>query len=349
MPSSPPLRVVTQGEYSNPYRDLLYTHLSEYGVRVCPYSRRLLVQDPPPSIWHIHWPTTNLRTPSPLQAIASSLRFLCALHLLRLRGTKTVWTVHNLRSHDADHPYLESILWALFVRSLDGIICMSPSVKQRALSQHPVLQNVPTAIIPHGHYREAYPNTASREEAREALALPSTAPIIAFVGRIRPYKNVPALIRAFRQLDDPEARLLIAGVPDPPALADELRTLAQSSDRIRLELKFIPDEDLQYYLKAADLVTLPYRRILNSGSALLGLSFDRPILVPHQGALPDLQQEIGEAWVHTYRNVLTPEVLRNALDWACHTPRPTRAPLDDFSWEKIARQTYDFYEHVMHS
>ena len=54
------------------------------------------------------------------------------------------------------------------------------------------------------------------------------------------------------------------------------------------------------YLPATDLVVLPYRDILNSGSAVLALSFDRPVLVPRRGSLGDLQNHVGRQWVRTY-------------------------------------------------
>jgi beta-1,4-mannosyltransferase len=43
-------------------------------------------------------------------------------------------------------------------------------------------------------------------------------------------------------------------------------------------------------MRAADLIALPYKEILNSGSAILALSFDRPILVPAAGALAELSE-----------------------------------------------------------
>ena len=95
---------------------------------------------------------------------------------------------------------------------------------------------------------------------------------------------------------------------------------------------------MQLFLNAADLLVFPYRDILNSGSALLGLSFDRPVLVPKLGAMGELQQAIGADWVRTYEGELNAAVLASALEWATTAARAT-APLAAFGWEAIARQT----------
>jgi glycosyltransferase involved in cell wall biosynthesis len=111
---------------------------------------------------------------------------------------------------------------------------------------------------------------------------------------------------------------------------------------VRLALEHVPDDDIQRYLRAADLVVLPFRDITNSGSALLALSFDRPVLVPALGAMGELQALAGADWVRTYDEDLTPDLLARALDWAVR--RPPGAPrLDALEWPEIARQTLSVY------
>src|SRR5207253_2551648 len=133
----------------------------------------------------------------------------------------------------------------------------------------------------------------------------------AFVGRIEPYKNALALVRAFRATEDPALRLVVAGAADESDAA-ELRAEAAGDSRIRLRLERVADSDLQTYLKAADLVVLPYRRIMHSGSALLALSFGRPVLVPDQGSLAELRAHVGAEWLRLYRGELTGATLREA-------------------------------------
>jgi beta-1,4-mannosyltransferase len=89
-------------------------------------------------------------------------------------------------------------------------------------------------------------------------------------------------------------------------------------------------------------VVLPFRDITNSCTALLALSFDRPVLVPALGAMAELQALVGDEWVRTYDDELTPDLLARALDWAVRRP-PGVPRLDALDWPEIARRTLSVY------
>jgi glycosyltransferase involved in cell wall biosynthesis len=140
----------------------------------------------------------------------------------------------------------------------------------------------------------------NREEARRALGLGPEEFVATFLGQIRPYKGVSQLIRCFNASGLTSSRLLIAGRPRNAALVQELRELAGSSSSIQLFLDFVDAADVQKFLGAADLVVLPYTNILNSGCAILALSFNRPVLLPALGAMADLREMVGSDWVRLY-------------------------------------------------
>ena len=100
-------------------------------------------------------------------------------------------------------------------------------------------------------------------------------------------------------------------------------------------------------LGAADLVAIPYDDIMHSGSALLALSFDRPVLVPEAGAMEELQEDVGPDWVYTYNGPLTASTLESTLQAAQSASRVARAPIDHRSWDPLARQTMALYERVL--
>src|SRR5439155_7733548 len=103
----------------------------------------------------------------------------------------------------------------------------------------------------------------------------------------------------------------------------DLRHEGQCDPRIRYHLDFVDADAAQVFFRAADLVVQPYREILNSGTALLALSFDRPVLVPRHGAGVDLATEFGLPWVTTYEGELDPDTLRRALAAASALPERT--------------------------
>jgi beta-1,4-mannosyltransferase len=139
---------------------------------------------------------------------------------------------------------------------------------------------------------------------------------------------------------------LIAGSPSTQALGVVVTDAAAGDARIRMDLRFLPADDLQLHLNAADLLVLPYREVLNSGSAILALSFNRPVLIPRQGALSDLTREIGDVWIRTYDGDLTPSVLAEAAEWG-RSPRQSEAPLESLDWDHLADLTRCAYERVL--
>ena len=100
------------------------------------------------------------------------------------------------------------------------------------------------------------------------------------LGQIRPYKGIDELITAFRGVPGAHLRLIVAGHPHNDAYAASLASLAGDDARIRLQLHYVPDEDIQYYLRAADFCVLPYRRGTTSGAAILCFSFGKPVIAP---------------------------------------------------------------------
>lgn len=332
-----------RNRHDNPYNALLYTRLTGLGVEVEDFSPRKLLFGRH-DVWHLHWPESVLNLPQTWLALPLVYTLVALLKFAKRRGTTIIWTVHNLRSHDRRYPRLESRLWRALVAHLDGYIALTEGGQAGALARFPSLRDRPGFIIPHGHYRAVYPDTVTRAEARARLGLPAEARVLGWLGQIRPYKNVAHLIATFRALPSPDTYLLIAGKPGSQELATEIRVAAQGDPRIRLALGFVPDDEVQVYLRAIDLVVLPYQEILNSGSAILALSFDRPVLVPDRGTMAELQRSVGAAWVRTYDGQLTPTMLRDALAWALATPRDLAALFRELSWEAIAGQTLTAYQ-----
>jgi glycosyltransferase involved in cell wall biosynthesis len=108
----------------------------------------------------------------------------------------------------------------------------------------------------------------------------------------------------------------------------------------------VPDSEIQVYLRAADLVVLPFSETLNSGSALLALSFDRPVLVPRQGALAELASEVGSEWVRTYNGPLTETLLASALEDARRRPQGRCDALARLDWGPLAKRTLEAFERM---
>ena len=66
---------------------------------------------------------------------------------------------------------------------------------------------------------------------------------------------------------------------------------AESEAKSRLG--FVPDDELQVYLRAADVVATPFLEILTSGSVLLAMSFERAVIAPRRGCVAETVGDDG--------------------------------------------------------
>ncbi len=299
-------------------------------------------------IVHLHWPEAALNRPRAFDALSTLAGLFAVLDVARSRGAHIVWTVHNLAAHEAAHPRLAGRFYGALWRRLDGFVALSAAARMAVVERFPAAEQVPYAVIPHGHYRPVLPPRPLRMAARQRLGLEDRLRVVLFAGTVRPYKNVDALVRAVRALPDPDLRLIVAGVPNEP-LPSQLRDLAAGDSRIRFDFRFVPAEDLAALYAAADLVALPFAEVLNSGSALMALSHDRPVLVPRLGSLIDLAERAGPHWVRPYEGDLDAALLAPALAWASGRPEGEVADLTPWDWAPIGAATAAFYQALLAS
>lgn len=328
----------------NPYNGLLYDSVRPLVDDVIEFRPRQVLRGPI-DIVHLHWPDLVVRGGSLLISAARAAAFLARLAECRLRGARILWTVHNIAPHDVHHARLEAGFWSVFPRLLDGLIFLSAASRGVALAAHPALAGIPYAVIPHGHYKPVIRTVPDRAAARGRLGLPPDRFAFLFFGLVREYKNVPLLIREFLAMERSDAYLVVAGGTGPRAeLRARIENLATGQDNIRLDLRFIPDDTLHDYLAACDCVVLPYKDILNSGSALLALSADRPVIAPAIGGLVDIGEQVGHQWLRGYSGEFEAGRLREAMEEPM--PAGVRPDLSSYEWDAIARQTVDFYRRV---
>ena len=286
------------GSGANPYQQELAQALKSHdvrvtlgvGVRQLPILGALKVHGGKPDVLHLHWTHGFVVASSTVMTILKAFRFLIELLIVKLRGIKIVWTVHNLLQHERQHPRLELFFNKILVRLYDQLIvhCSFAGDAVVQTYQLPDRFRAKINVVPHGHYINSYENNVTRSQARTILGLSGEAVIVLHFGQIRPYKGVFHLIDTFRKVKDLQARLLIAGRPANAAIETELVDLCHGDNRIQSVLEFIPDDKVQTYMNAADIVVLPYTDILTSGSALLALSFGKAIIVPNIGCVTEI-------------------------------------------------------------
>jgi beta-1,4-mannosyltransferase len=291
--AAPPRVLMFPKHGDNPYLATLSASLERRGAHVDDFTFERAFKEGY-DVLHIHWPDLHLSASSPLRSLARHARLALLFAILRARKTRIVWTLHNLKPHERPHRLSELLFPLWFPRLCTHVIALTMSGLESARALYPALRGKAAAVIPHGHYRDAYPAAPSRASCRDLLGLRHCFTFL-FFGNIRPYKNVPHLIEVFRALPGRDVQLVIAGQPGRMMEVETLKRLADRDERVRLSLEFVPTEKVPLYLGASDVVVLPFNSILNSGSAFLALSFNRAVLAPRLGALPEIQSRVDSA------------------------------------------------------
>lgn len=341
--------------YTNPYLTHLDHELRSLGVRSARFSQNPLavavgILRARPHVLHLHWLHPFYENRSKRRSRVRLAVSLMALRLLRLMGVRIIWTAHNLGDHEAKGSSIDRDCTHFVARHAAAIIAHGESAKRRLLKELPIADPERVFVIPHGHYINSYPNTVDRATARAKIDLPESSVVYLFLGQIRPYKGVLEMIEAFGKLESDDARLVIAGKPLSDADGDVVRRAAASDRRIKLSIGFVPDDDLQLYLGAADAVVLPYRDILTSGAAVLAMSFARPCVVPRLDCFTDLLDEEGAVFYDADRDDGLVGGLRDALRRRTELDAMGAHNLDlaqQWHWPGVARQTLDVYRFAL--
>jgi glycosyltransferase involved in cell wall biosynthesis len=214
-----------------------------------------------------------------------TVAFVRDLRRMRARGLRLLWTCHNLLPHESHSRAVDIAVRIALSRFADVTVVHSADAARKLRRWFGHTGPLVTTLM--GNFSGFYPDPPSRAEARAALGLPAEGVVLLFFGYLRPYKGVDALIRAFRQLPDRDVSLVVAGGYISQAFRDEVVGIAAGDPRVRLFLGVVPDADVSRYFAAADLVALPFRRILTSASLMLALSQGVPVIVPATRALSD--------------------------------------------------------------
>lgn len=282
----------------NPYQQMLMSGLRKVGVQAYPVED--VVTGPLAGhtsagrldnyLLHVHWTDPILQPASSEDEATARLgQFQRQVRDLRHRGGRLVWTVHNVLPHECRFPAVEQEL-ARFLASEADVVHILSAETVRAVEGHYPLPPEKVRVIRHSSYLGVYPDSVSRLAARRRFGLDQDDHVLLFFGGIRPYKEIGDLLDAFAVAAEvePRLRLIVAGPAKRLDPRDDLRERCAREPRITLVLESIPDDEIQFYFKAADTVVLPYRSVLNSGSFHLAISYGRPVVAPRTGSLVSL-------------------------------------------------------------
>ncbi len=199
-----------------------------------------------------------------------------AIQVRRAIGVPVVQTFHALgatkrREQGAadTSPSIRIAVETAIARTADGLIAQCPSERAELIADYgapPDRISLVPAAVDVDRFR-----SIPRDEARRRIGLATDDPVIVYVGRLLPRKDVRNVVRALAALERrgvaPLPLLLVVGgataAPDPAATPEigELRRLASElgvGDRLRCTGQRQPEE-LRFFYGAGDIVvTTPW-------------------------------------------------------------------------------------------
>ncbi len=260
------------------------------GCKVIYGSENLLEGNLTPDLVHLQWPEEQYRWRGEGAIDVRINQFLSALAELKRRGARLAWTVHNINPHDHVDSARDDAVYQAVINQAGLIVHHCPASPKLLQERYHVPPEKPVVIVPHGNYL-AYPNEVTRDEARRKLGIAPDAFVYLHFGAIRGYKGLDTLFAAFKKVTTPKKMLLVAGQYDAITgrghLYDRLLMAwkKRTSRNLLLNPRQIPSEDIQLYFNASDCLVLSHSRGLNSGVAVLGMTFGKVVVGPQIGCI----------------------------------------------------------------
>ncbi|MFH0945717.1 MAG: glycosyltransferase family 4 protein [Planctomycetota bacterium] len=287
---------------SDPYQSRLEEELRKFDVEVHRVpsvgtehpSFVELVRSFRPDLLHLHWLHPWFLAPGLIRTMVRARVFCRQLKEARSLGAGLVWTAHNLVNHDRVHPRIDGQVTRKVARSADGIVVHGEQARAQLIRfcGKEIADRV--EVIPLGNHIGVYPNEVGRTAARQRLGVEPRQIMFLFLGRIRPYKGVFELIDAFAEAAPNNPCVLhIAGKTSGEETRLRLKRRCKKTPGVVLHYGFVPDDEIQVYMNAADFVVLPYLDILSSAATVLAASFGKAVIAPRLPCLTEFVHPEG--------------------------------------------------------
>jgi len=199
-------------------------------------------------------------------------------------NTKALVICDNIIPHEG-RP-LDKLLTKYFFNNIDYFIVMSRSVEADLLSLYPGADYLYT---PHPLY-DIFGASIQKDTAKISLGIREQK-VLLYFGLIRPYKGLDLLINAakllIQKLDNYKI-LAIGDCYENPEPYSDLVKENGVSDVFDLRMEFVPNDKVNLYFSAADVVVLPYKSATQSGVVPIAYHFNKPVVVTDVGGLSEI-------------------------------------------------------------
>lgn len=304
-----------------------------------------------PRVFHILWNNK-------FEFVDRIVLMICYKLMLK----KVVFTAHNVNAAKRDNQdsLVNRATLKVQYRLSDHIFVHTNKMKDELVADFGI-SGGKVSVIPFGINNTFPRSLMNRSEARKSLGLDVEEKVALFFGQIAPYKGLEYLVKAMARTTSQRHtfRLVIAGRIKPgsgdywESVQREIKAAGLGS-RIIETIRFISDEEVETFFKAADVLVLPYINIYQSGLPFLAYSYGLPVVASDTGGLPEDIIEGRTGLVFKQRD---PEDLARAMEKYFSSELYSqlgsrRQDIIDYandhhSWAKVADMTCSVYEGLL--
>lgn len=286
-----------------------------------------------------------------------------------------ILTTHSLETHRpwkieqlGNGYFLSRWIETNAYKTADGVIAVSEQMKEDVIEAYGVAPEK-VKVIHNGIDPEFYKPTFNNDLLVE-LGINPSIPFVLFVGRITRQKGISQLISAAKHFNKDCQVVLCAGAPDTEEIAKEteelIADLCAEREGVILISEMLPRDKIKVLYSHARVFACPSLYEPFGIINLEAMSCETPVVGSHVGGIPEIivEGESGyliplESISRTDFNPAHPEAFQKAFaakinvlleDEALATKMGKSGRervLKQFSWESIAKTTFNYYQEVI--
>jgi glycosyltransferase involved in cell wall biosynthesis len=275
--------------------------------------------------------------------------------------SKIVLTLNDDKSHyDEENKYGD--LFKLINKNVDGVIHLGQYSLESYKNDFP--KNCKHAVIFHPLYESLLSkNNSANFEEKFNLDFEDKY-VVAAIGAIRSLEEVNLLLKMFKSLPQKNKLLVVPNMfnfKQKPNfvpyrfrkiynyLAEKRYCFPLKKEQYFFGYNFIDYELMVDLVKKSSLVAIPRKRNLNSGNLFLGLTFDKPMIIPKIGNMTEIAELFGFSVLDLEQNNFKKNLLQVAE--SNDKFRPSENKYQElkkrFSPEEIAKQYGSFFNELI--
>ena len=280
---------------------------------------------------------------------------------LKEHGKKLFYTCHNLKPHTNKNENLLR-LYELIYSNADYVHHLGNYSCELLQQKYPKARHI---VIPHHIYDDVYSFSITREEARNRLHIHGNKIIVLSFGKFRDNEERQFVLNIKNKCNHSplfgrgaggEALFLMPGFYretlhtwNPKKLITRLyHTIRYKLKGIRFCNEAIPDELMQCYFCAADVVLIQRLDILNSGNLPMAFHAGKVVVGPDVGNVGPLLRETSNFTFdpHDMRSAVS--ALQNALEATSKGGENKTYATEHWSSERIAASLLKYYQQALY-